>query len=28
VGEHAEEANRLLKDPNNPAFRVPSLDRI
>jgi predicted dehydrogenase len=28
VGEHAEEANRLLKDPNNPAFEVPSLDRI
>jgi predicted dehydrogenase len=28
VGEHAEEANRLLKDPNNQAFEVPSLDRI
>ena len=28
VGEHAEEANRLLKDPNNPGFEVPSLDRI
>ena len=28
VGEHAEEANRLLKDPNNSGFEVPSLDRI
>ena len=28
VGEHAEEANRLLKDRNNPGFEVPSLDRI
>ena len=28
VGEHAEDANRLLKDPNNPAFTVPSLDQI
>ena len=28
VGEHAEEANRLLKDPNNPGFEVPSFDRI
>ena len=28
VGEHADDANRLLKDPNNQAFEVPSLDRI
>jgi predicted dehydrogenase len=28
VGEHADDANRLLKDPNNPGFEVPSLDRI
>jgi hypothetical protein len=23
VGEHAEEANVLLKDPNNPGFEIP-----
>ncbi len=28
VGEHADDANHLLKDPNNQAFEVPSLDRI
>ena len=25
VGPHAEEANRLLKDPNNPEFQVPAV---
>lgn len=28
VGEHAEAANRLLKDPNNPGFEVPSLEKV
>jgi len=28
VGEHAEAANRLLKDPANPGFEVPPLDRV
>lgn len=28
TGEHADEANRLLKDPHNPGFEVPSPDRI
>jgi predicted dehydrogenase len=28
VGEHADEANRLLKDPNNPEFQVPSVRNV
>jgi predicted dehydrogenase len=28
VGEHAAEANRLLKDPNNPEFQVPSVRNV
>ena len=28
TGEFAEEANALLKDPNNPGFEVPTLDKI
>ncbi len=24
VGDHAEQANALLKDPNNPGFEVPT----
>ena len=28
TGEFAEEANALLKDPNNPGFAVPTLDKI
>ncbi len=28
TGEFAEEANRLLKDPNNPGFEVPSPEKV
>ncbi len=28
TGEWATEANRLLKDPNNPGFEVPALDKV
>jgi predicted dehydrogenase len=28
IGDHAEEANRLLKDPNNMGFQVPSLKDV
>ena len=28
TGEFAEEANALLKDPNNPGFEVPTIDKI
>ncbi len=28
TGEHAEQANVLLKDPNNPGFRVPTIDEV
>ncbi len=28
TGEHAEQANRLLKDPNNPGFQVPSVTDV
>ncbi|MEM7453021.1 MAG: Gfo/Idh/MocA family oxidoreductase [Planctomycetota bacterium] len=28
TGEHAEAANQLLKDPNNPGFEVPSVDAV
>lgn len=28
VGEFKEEANALLKDPNNPGFEVPTIDKI
>ncbi|MGN6133682.1 MAG: Gfo/Idh/MocA family protein [Aureliella sp.] len=28
TGEHAEAANRLLKDPNRPGFEVPSADKV
>ncbi|MFM7208083.1 MAG: Gfo/Idh/MocA family protein [Planctomycetaceae bacterium] len=28
TGDHAAEADRLLKDPNTPGFEVPALDRV
>ena len=28
VGDYAEEANRLLKDPQNPGFEIPSLENV
>jgi predicted dehydrogenase len=28
IGDHADEANALLKDPNNPGFEIPSLDQV
>ena len=28
IGDHAEEANRLLKDPNNPDFEIPDATQI
>jgi predicted dehydrogenase len=28
IGEHADEANALLKDPNNEAFQVPAIDAV
>jgi len=28
VGDHAEEANALLKDENNPGFRVPEINEV
>ncbi len=28
TGEHADEANALLKDANNPGFRVPTIDEV
>jgi hypothetical protein len=28
TGEHAKDANRLLKDPNNMGFEIPSVDKV
>lgn len=28
IGQHAEAANKLLKDPNNPGFEIPSMERV
>ena len=28
TGEHAKDANRLLKDPNNMGFEIPSADKV
>ena len=28
IGDHAEEANALLKDPNNPGFQVPDISEV
>ena len=28
TGQHAEEANKLLKDPNNPGYEVPAADKV
>lgn len=28
IGDHADEANALLKDPNNPGFRIPELSEV
>lgn len=28
IGEHSEEANKLVKDPNNPGYEVPSLESM
>lgn len=28
IGDHADEANALLKDPNNPGFRVPEISEV
>ncbi len=28
VGDHAEEANALLKDPNNPGYEIPTIDKV
>jgi hypothetical protein len=28
TGEFADQANQLLKDPNNPGFRVPEIGEV
>ena len=28
TGDHADEANKLLKDPNNPGFEVPDPEKV
>jgi predicted dehydrogenase len=28
IGDHAEEANALLKDPNNPEYAIPDIDKV